>query len=476
MIPSTELRCKEHGAVAGWRCTSCQHALCPDCVATKRVLPITLTACVRCGEFAEALQQRKGLRASLAHHIPMAFVFPLQGEGLALWLGMSGWLWLTSLFGAAGLALGCAGILGSLFGLTRSTARGHEHFQLSDGQDGLNSLFASVMAFLVATCPVWASVGLAQWAQQPRLAMVALGVGVVWSPTAFIGAATGARFVDVLNPMRVLGASLRLGKDLRVYVLSLTAVMTLWGACLAVGLALRSREPVVLSSLVASFLCTYAPLVGARISGWVLLVHGELFGWSDRVGVHELVLPGVEPRGVLPEPKGPTHRPLELELEAAATLEMPTLQQRFSALELSPAVPLTLDVSRLPSLSEKSAQEIRQAMLGKRDDEALDGFRATGLSAAEILSGEELTRLGQLAASRIDYPSAELAFRKASQRPGTPAQLGRVLVLLARLLAERMNNEAEAAVCMQRVVTDFPETDAAQYAARWLAQFKAQPQ
>ena len=107
-------------------------------------------------------------------------------------------------------------------------------------------------------------------------------------------------------------------------------------------------------------------------------------------------------------------------------------------------------------------------MAAGKADLALDGFRSTGLSAAGQLSFEELMWLGQTAASYIDYESAELAFGRAAERTAPAEALGRARVMLARLLAERLNRKDDAAVWMRRIVAEHPGTAAATYAQEWL--------
>jgi TolA-binding protein len=126
----------------------------------------------------------------------------------------------------------------------------------------------------------------------------------------------------------------------------------------------------------------------------------------------------------------------------------------------------------LPSFSEQSAVSIRKALAAGKAEVALDGFRSTGLSAAEQLSFDELMWLGQTAASHIDYESAELAFASAAARKAPPEALGRARVMLARLLAERLNRKADAATWMKRIIAEQPGTPAATYAETWLSETK----
>jgi hypothetical protein len=277
--------------------------------------------------------------------------------------------------------------------------------------------------------------------------------------------------------VRVLGTSARLGKDFGVYVAGLVAVS--FAMLLSVPIALVfSLVPVpVFSGVLAQVVLLYAPLVGARVAGQVLMLHGPAFGWGEEVDSYEPVLPGVEPRGLPPEPTRslPKHLPDAIELEPEPAPAPPPAQRgdRFAAIEVNPdaeaPAAATFDVALLPSHGAQSASEIRKSIAARRTDAALDGFRATGLSAAEALSFDELLWLGQTAAQHIDYESAELAFSRAAERKAPAEALGRARVMLARLLAERMNRKADATSWMKRIVAEHAGTSAATYATEWLS-------
>ena len=471
-------RCERHGAAAGWECTVCHQPLCPDCAALKIITPVTLLACGLCGEMAEPLLRRKSQTASLAQRLPGAFLFPFKGEGLPAWLGSSMFLWAFSFLGGLGALIGWGITVASLFGLTRSTARGGESLELSDFQDPLSSVVMPLVRFSLVMFPAWGGTFLAGWLHLPWLSWVALGVTALWSPTAFIGAAAGTSLVHMLNPVRVLGATARIGKDFGVYL----------GAILAVGVMMLLSVPIallvnkflvlpVLGGIATQLVLVYAPFVGARIAGLVLMLHGPVFGWGEERDLCEPVLGDAQPRGSLPvkERTLPRHLPASIELEPEPQVELPPAQtrDRFSAIELNPDAQrppdvAPLDAALLPSFSEQSAGSIREAISTGKAEVALDGFRSTGLSAAEQLSFDELMWLGQTAASHIDYESAELAFASAAERKAPPEALGRARVMLARLLAERLNRKEAAAEWMRRIVTEQPGTPAANYAQDWL--------
>ena len=451
------MRCERHGAPAGWECTVCHQPLCPDCAAIKFIPPITMLACGRCGEMAEPLLRRKSQSASLAQRLPGAFRFPLAGEGLPAWLGISLWLYACSWLGLLGSFIGWGVAMASFFGLTRSTARGGDSLELSDFQEPFQGIVIPLVRFALATLPAWGGILAAAYLGLPWLSWTSLAVAALWSPTAFIGAAANTNLVHMLNPVRVLGATSRIGKDFGVYLAALlgVGVMMVVSALLAMLISKWVLVPVIGGVMMQMVLC-YAPFVGARVAGLVLMLHGPVFGWGEELDLYEPLLGATQPRGELPvkESSLPRHLPQSIELPPEPEPEPARAFDRFAALELNPEAEkppdvAPLDVALLPSFSQQAAVSIRAAMKGGLADVALDGFRSTGLSAAEALSFDELLWLGQTAANRIDYESAELAFAKAAERTAPPEALGRCRVMLARLLAERMNRKDAAATWMK---------------------------
>ncbi len=488
------LTCAAHGALAGWECTHCHAPLCPDCAATKLVPPVSLVACGLCGNFAEPLVRLRRETASLAQRLPGAFAFPFRGEGLPAFLGIVLWLWVTSWLGLVGLVVGWGVTVGSLFGLARSTARGGEQIELSGGSDLFSGVLAPLARFALAMLPAWLGAFFALRSGGGWAWWVVLAVTAVWSPTAFISAAAGASPVDLLNPWRVLRATRNLGRDFGVYLGALAVTAAVMVVSVPVSLVLSNLPLPFVSSLLAQPVLLYAPFVGARVAGLVLLLHGHVFGWGGAVDQYEPVLAGVEPRGALPERRSlPAHLPDAIELEPEASPAVSPAADRFAALELDPAhrppgpAPLDaslavdfqlergapsgagLDAALLPSHGEQAAGEIRQAIARGDHDAVLDAFRAMGLSAAGAMTLEELVWVGQAASARIDYEAAELAFSRAAQRRGDAESVGRARVMLARLLAEKLSRVEEGTGWMARVVAEQPGTRASAFAATWLA-------
>ena len=464
------LHCQAHGALAGWECTGCHRPLCPECAAQRVIPPVTLTVCTVCGEHAEPLLRRKDERESLLQRVQRAFRFPFSIDGVAMWLAFTVWMYVTSFLGLFGMVLGWGAVVGSFFGLTRSIARGGETFELSDFKDPLESIGLPFAALAVATFPLWGLLLAALFLGQGWLAWLAAGLGLVWVPTAYIGAAARTSLVNLLNPVRVLSAMRNIGSDYTVYAGSMVALLVLLVVFSLFGLWFQHAPFPVIPGLVTQALLLYPPLVGAHVAGSVLLLHGEVFGWSDTLGKYEPVLGQTEPRGTW-QPKEPvrSYDAIELPPEPERVRAAP---DRFAAIEVSPTAPLAevqpLDASTLQSHAEQSARLIRRAIEQRDPDAALDGWRATGLSAAPVLQFDELLWLGQTAAAHIDFDSAELAFRHAVERPAPAEALARAQVMYARLLGEKLQRADDAAAWMRRVQAEHPGTAAAAFAAQWL--------
>lgn len=465
------LHCQAHGALAGWECAGCHRPLCPDCAAQRVIPPVTLSVCTYCGEHAEPLLRRKAEASSLSQRALKALAFPFSIDGLAMWGAFTVWLTVTSYLGLFGQLLGWGAAVGSFFGLTRSVGRGSEHFELSDFRDPLESMGMPLIRLAVATLPWWGLVAMALGWHQGWLLWLAHLVGLLWVPTAYVGAAAGASLQDLLNPVRVLSATGRIGRDYVIYAAVSVGLLVALGVLSLVALMLNALPLPLVPTLLGRALMLFPVLVAAHVAGSVLLLHGEVFGWSDTLGKYEPVLGQTEPRATW-QPKEPerSHAPIELEPEPEHVRSVP---DRFQALEASPDAPSPevrpLDAAALQSHAQQSARLIRRAVQQQDVEGALDGWRATGLSAASELSFDELLWLGQTAASRIDFESAELAFRLAVQREAAPESLARARVMYARLLSEKLQRTDEGVAMMQQVLREHPGSQAAAFAAQWLS-------
>lgn len=469
----SELRCSAHRAVAGWQCTACHQPLCPDCAAYKYVPPAKLLVCALCGELAEPLLRERVEKEPLSQQLPEAFRFPLRGDGPALWLGLTMFVWAASYAGPLAVLVAWLLSLGTYFAVIRAAASGHDALELSDFRDPLTSMMLPAARFAVAMLPAWGGVVVAVFTDNTSWLWLAVLLSVVWAPVNLIAAARDAHLLSMLDPRQVFGAVSRVGGDYLTYLGALGAVGMLWllarvvsGAVLHSALYFPFITPLLMQALVV-----YPVLIAARVAGLVLRRHPDAFG-SEHAERFDAVLGDTEPRGQPPvrESTLPAHLPSAIEL--APPPSQPA-GHRFAAVEASasghaPPHVAPLDVRLLPGIGEQSAKEIRGAMRSGNVDAALDAFRATGLSCVDLLNVDELLWIGQTAGARIDYEAALLALEHAAKKDAPADAKGKAWVMLARLLGEKLERRDEASTWMRRVVNELPGTSAAAFAQKWL--------
>jgi hypothetical protein len=174
-------------------------------------------------------------------------------------------------------------------------------------------------------------------------------------------------------------------------------------------------------------------MVLARVLGLLLLLRGDEVGYGRPEDFLEPVL-NEPPRGVLPEPE-----------------YGPPPDRSFAPLEID-----TVDAQIGRALAQDdAAQALRLYRLG--------GFLPGEVGAAHMQA------VAQRAAAEGDYPYALSVFNAVlSIHPRDPL-VPKVMVLCARIHAERLNDEASARALYQRVVESFPGTEAARYAEARLA-------
>ena len=210
----------------------------------------------------------------------------------------------------------------------------------------------------------------------------------------------------------------------------------------------------------------------------VLRLFGDLLGYCAPEEVQGPVLPGAVPRGVAPAERSQTEHVIEGQAPKRSfePIELPEVHAPSSKpIEVLPVEPEvvrpkieSLDVSAMPALDDTLLAQVRSAI--KTNDvhtavEALKGF-STFPSAA--LSGRELLWLGRAAASLDEDAVAHDALAAAAEATGHELDISRAKVMLAKLLDERLGRTADAAVWMERIVIEHPDSDAAVFARDWL--------
>lgn len=478
----SQLRCQQHQAPAGWRCTACERALCPACAAMKALHPGEAPACTRCGSIADVLKRPRRETASLAERIPAAFLWPWRGGGL-MTLAVVVVVWsLSGVFGAR-YWLGIPLIITVLFATVRATAQGEDEVEVAEFT-GWGSLAATVLEFALVTAPSWLSLWLyLRWlapgvAPNPAVLLFLLLLAVLWMPMAFIMAATKAPLLSLINPFTVYGTAFKAGSDfllsLGVWVLALGLMGLAWG----VGLLLDVHSIPILTALAKAALLLAPLLVGARVAGLLLYVSGDRLDYDLPERFLDPVLGSATPTGVLPDfvllPSQREPRSYEpIELGAAEPVE----PGAAAALGTAPAEPssagnassrpyLTLDAAALPSLEVQRLGQLRAAMSTGDAAGAVEVWRGAALPG---LRTEELWWVARAASAQGEDGPALAALEGAASVASEPEERARAFVVLGQFLDARLGRTAEAIGWMERVALESPGGAAARFASQWLS-------
>jgi len=468
-------RCKRHpSATAGWRCEDCGAALCPDCVEARRMHTVDLLACRECGGRAEPLLVHRSEQASLAERLGDVWRYPFSVHGLALILGLGTVLTVLDFLTGVTLivarmfpAVLTAGIFwGSLFAVMRSSARGEKDVPSLDYSDLFTDAINPALRGLVATSVVWlpmlgylVSVGgldVLQYTDRlmsdPMFYMTgkfhslpggrlledpkawALGLaGLAYLPMAFVLAASGAGLLDMLNPVKGVRVILRLGRD---YGVTLAALFTLGLAFLVVRLVssgIRAVELGLFMRWPAEVLELFVPFIMARVIGLLLYTRGDVLGYGAPSDYWTPVLSDTTPSTSLRVDPVPA-----LAATADAAAEAPAPVEQVQALT--------------------RAVEGRDVPLALALYQMMDGVPPAALSPALHLF------VGQASATQGDYALAVRALETAADVAPEDPLAPRALVLLARVLGERMQEAARARDVYQYIVDRYPDTDASRFA------------
>jgi hypothetical protein len=429
-----------------------------------------MTVCVLCGEMAEVLRRDRRELESFTRRALKGLAFPFSGLGLLGFVGTSVLLTIAWYLGPTFLLMGWCVALAGFFGVTRSSGRGDDQYESAPFTDLLTSVGLPVLRFIVATLPTWGGLWLAELFESRAVWWAAIALAFVWTPTAYLGAAAGTPLLRLLNPVAVFGTLWRIGADAQWLAVFLVGLVLLAGALAGLSVSVLALPVPFFSTLFSTALLVYPPFVAAHVTGLLLLLHPEPFGW-DNIS-QQPVLSDAVPRGVavMPHERArPAHlQPIDLpEPPVPAPQQKPPPQpsERQLPQPEEPAVELT--ASSLPPLTAHGHDLLTHAMREGDVALALDAFQATPQLEA-VLSVGELTWVGRAAASEGHDEVAVRALREACQR--TPeAESSAALVYLARLLDERLGQLDEARGLLLRVVNEFPQTPAAEFATQWLS-------
>src|SRR5437588_458944 len=123
--------CTTHPDVAaGWRCGTCNAALCPACAAWRIAGQGRIEVCKLCGGAAGPIRVRRAVAQPFsADRLIEAVRWPFHKEGLLTSISCALVLWILSKGGGLAALVADGVVLAVMFHVTTSTAKGEDEFQ-----------------------------------------------------------------------------------------------------------------------------------------------------------------------------------------------------------------------------------------------------------------------------------------------------------------------------------------------------------
>jgi hypothetical protein len=354
---------------------------------------------------------------------------------------------------------------GSLFAIVRASARGEKDVPIPDFSEFFRDWLAPALRGFVASSVMWLplvsylvlSGGWDVFQQLDRLVMdpmfyltgkfpsvpgetllrdpVAWVLGLAcfaYLPMALMLAATGASVPTLLNPVTAVRGLLRFGRD---YAVAMGALLVLGLVFLVVQLitsGIRSVPLPLFARWLAESLECLVPFIMAHVLGLLVYTRGDVLGYGAPSDYLTPVLPDAAPR-------------TSLRAEDA----------------VSPVA--TIAASAEPP-AEDPVRALARAVEGRDVARALALYLAlNGMPRATIAPALHLF-VGQASAAQGDYALAVRALEAAADVAPEDPLAPRALVLLARVLGERMRDAARAEDVYRYIVDRYPDTDASRFA------------
>lgn len=346
-------------------------------------------------------------------------------------------------------------------------------------------------------------------------------LGFFLGPMALAIGVAGGTYLQMLSPRVLVGSVL---KSPTSYLFLAGGLFAIAGgqAVVMVISALLSGFPIpIVPGVLGCMLEVYLPLVAARVIGLYLFVHGAELGYLHASDAYQPALPDAVPVGTVPATVGgtaayeagraagvePDHaafpagiarnaaawqapsrevelppppegvevaplyvRPKEISLddgddEGAAAGAPADLPARPRPTELDPTA---LDNRALDFLDEGPAEAasttVATALAAKQYAHALALFRTADAAAKANVGGEGLFELGRQAATEGAFKEAAQLLKSAAQiEPASPIA-PKALVILGRVVGERMGDVEAAKKVFAHIVRAYPGTEAAKFA------------
>jgi|GEM_PF-1233627 len=466
--------CQRHArAPAGWRCQSCAAALCPDCAVGRRAQTVELVACGLCGSGASPILIHRS-HVSLAQRLAGAWRYVFTASGLqvlmavSLTLALLGWLFETVLFFLKVLPLALYGSMfwATFFTLVKDSSRGDTELETPEFIEFFRDGILPGLRGMTAITVVWMPALLYTAFLRPgHIGLSGLGLiltgdfmppglladpvlwgllllGGVWLPLALLVTAVGMPPTAILNVPVVARMVQRLGRD---YLLTAGVLLALGGVHLAahaLGHGLRALDLFIVSRVLAEGVTLVVPFTAAHVLGLLLYVRGDALEYGETRDYHVPILGATRPSLTAPPLREET--PLADTSEGAVTFTEEKDAQQVAANE---------GLTALASAVE--ARDVPQAL----------ALYATlrGQPKARVPPAHHLF-VGQAAAVEGNFPLAVQALESAADVAPDDPSAPRALVLLARVLGERMQDIARAEEVYRYVLHRYPDSSAARFA------------
>ncbi|AKJ05589.1 hypothetical protein [Archangium gephyra] len=436
---------------------------------------VDLLFCRACGGRADTLLVHRSELASFSQRLNQVWRYPFTRQGLLVVAGLGavmafvGFMTQVTLIVArlAPAAIGAGLFWGAFFSIMRASVRGENEVPIPEYSDILADWFLPALRGLLATSVVWltlllylASAGgwdvfqyLDRLASDPMFYMTGrfhsipgerllgdplawlLGLaGLAYLPMALMMAVTSNSLLDTLNPLTAVRGMLRLGRD---YVVALGTLFALGLVYLAVRVVSASLREIpfelIVSRWLAQVLECLVLFVMARVLGLLMYARGDALGYGAPSDYVTPVVPAeATPRTTLRVDSAPLAAPTPA--EAAA----PSPEARLQ--ELSAAV---------------QARDVPQAL-------AL--YTALSFLPKATIPPAVHLFVGQASAAQGDNALAVRALESAADSAPDDPLAPRALVLLARVLGERMQEQTRAQDVYRYIVDRYPDTEASRFA------------
>jgi hypothetical protein len=432
---------------------------------------VDLLTCLSCQGEASPLLVHRSQSFPLAEQLRHAWRFPFSRPNLvyvvllAALLALFGFMtdlsfmllaWMPALL-RAGLFWAC------FFAIIRTSARGEREIQTPDVTHPFASIVLPGLRGLVATGVVWAPalvylIVIRDWnlfgqlnellldpmfyiahtlptlpenhlRTDPFFWLITLG-GLFFLPLVLMLAAGGSSLLEMLHPRQWVQGIRRLGND---YALTLAALLVLGAVLLAtraLGAELLALRIFLLSRWLADLLDTLVLFTMAHVLGLLLYTRGDALGY------------GLPADYLLPVAQAPT-------TDMRRHLPVPAVLEQLQA--------------EAPGAPAPQLQELTAAVEARDVARALTLYPALPLAATDIPPALHLF-VGQAAATQGDYALSVRALEAAADVAPDEPTAPRALVLLARVLGERMQEATRAQDVYRYIVERYPESEASRFA------------